>query len=236
MSGKRYGDGSAGGERRLGDRRPSGRRRAPVGGPRRDRGSNGSLAAFLLGVAVVAGLIGFTLNRMTTGNDEAPVASATPSVSHSATADPLAGLTAEQVAIRLLDAKVPLRTTVVYDASNDPNQLLGKPGGYTSKIAFVDTRTHVSPASVTTKDPVAQGGSIEVFADPAAASSRVQQLRAVSSSSQLLQEFDYQQGGVVVRVSKYLSEAQAKGYQDALAALAAPAASASASASASAQT
>src|SRR5262245_44473192 len=211
MSGKRYGDGSAGGERRLSDRRlsdrPSGRRRAPLGSARRDRGSNGSLAVFLLGVAVVAGLIGFTLNRMTTGDDQAPAAGATPSASSSAAPNPLAGLTAEQVAIRLLDAKVPLRTTLVYDASNDPNQLLGKPGGYTSKIAFVGDRTHASAASVTARDPVAQGGSIEVFADAAAASSRVEQLRAVSSSSQLLQEFDYQQGGVVVRVSKYLSEA-----------------------------
>jgi len=186
---------------------------------RGDRGSNGTFAAFLLGVAVIAGLIGFTLNRMTTG-DDGPRGGAAPSASAPAAAGPLAGLTAEQVAIRLLGAGVPLRTAVVYNASTDPNQLLGKPGGYTSKIAFTDGRTGVSPTSVTAEDPVEQGGSIEVFADQSSANSRVQHLRTVSASSQLLQESDFQQGGVVLRVSRFLSEADADGYRDALAALA----------------
>ncbi|ONH33690.1 hypothetical protein BL253_00650 [Pseudofrankia asymbiotica] len=172
----------------------------------------------MVGVAVVAGLIGFTLNRVTTGSDGTPTPAVTPTAD-AAAVGPLAGLTAEQVAIRLLDAGVPLHTTVVYDASSDPNQLLGKPDGYTSKIAFLDARTQINPAGVTSKDPVEQGGSIEVFADSAAASSRVQQLRTVSSSSQLLQEADYQQGGVVLRVSRYLSKEQADGYGAALTAL-----------------
>ncbi|OHV48255.1 hypothetical protein BCD48_15990 [Pseudofrankia sp. BMG5.36] len=178
----------------------------------------------MVGVAVVAGLIGFTLNRMTTGSDGTPTPAVTPTADAATAADPLAGLTAEQVAIRLLGAGVPLRTSIVYDASSDPNQLLGKPGGYTSKIAFLDARTGISPAGVTSKDPVEQGGSIEVFADPAAASSRVQQLRTISSSSQLVQEADYQHGGVVLRVSRYLKKADADGYGDALAALATSAA------------
>ncbi|OHV37934.1 hypothetical protein BCD49_15585 [Pseudofrankia sp. EUN1h] len=176
----------------------------------------------MVGVAVIAGLIGFTLNRVTTGKDGTP-GTATPTASASAAADRLTGLTAEQVAIRLLGAGIPLHTTIVYDASSDPNQLLGKPGGYSSKIAFLDTRTGVNPAGVTSKDPVDQGGSIEVFADQAAASSRVQRLRTASASSQLLQESDFQQGGVVLRVSRYLAETDANGYRDALAALAAPA-------------
>jgi hypothetical protein len=223
MAGRRFGDGTCGG---VHPDPPAGLppRRTPSApgrraGGRSDRGSNGSLAAFLIGVAVIAGLIGFTLNRVTAGDDQ-PAAAAKPTAD-AAAAGALTGLTAEQVAIRLRDVGVPLHTAVVYDASSDPNQLLGKPGGYASKIAFTDARTGVSPARVTTKDPVEQGGSIEVFADQATASSRMQQLRTVTASSQLLQESDFQQGGVVLRVSRYFSATDANGYRDALAALAA---------------
>ncbi|WP_238429271.1 PGRS family protein [Frankia nepalensis] len=180
------------------------------------------MAAFLVGVAIIAGLIGYALQKITADDSGTPGAVATNSAPPPGAATPsqLTGLSAEDVAIRLAGAGMPLRTRVVYTATDDPNQLLGKPGGYTSKIAFSDERTGVNVATVTSRDPIEQGGSIEVFPDEAAASSRVEELSAVSSSSQLLQEFDYRQGTVVLRVSKYLTKEDAKAYGDALATLA----------------
>src|SRR5262245_42744355 len=98
----------------------SGQRYSVGGAPRpprdrgRDRGSNGSMAAFLVGVAIIAGMIGYALQKIT-ADDSASTGVATSTASPSAaTPSQLTGLTAEQVAIRLAGAGVPLQTKVVY--------------------------------------------------------------------------------------------------------------------------
>lgn len=192
---------------------------------RADRGSGAAMAMFLLGVAVLAGAMGFALNRATASPPPASpgqAASAAPTAAPSTaavTGSRLTGLTAEQVAIQLSGAGVPLHTTVVFNAANDPNKLLGTPNGYTSKIAFADARTGVSALGAAGGDPVDAGGSIEVFADQSIATARSADLRQTSAQSQLLREFTYQQSTVVLRVSRYLSDQQAQTYQSALARL-----------------
>jgi hypothetical protein len=188
----------------------------------RDRGSGtATIAVFLAGVAVVAALLGYAAEKLThrTRSGGSPAASST------APASQLTGLTADQVAAKLAAAGLPLRTMQSYTAANDPNQLFGTPGGYTSKMSFVDSRAGISPATAltTSRDPVDQGGSIEVFADPTAAGARLAQLRQHGApAGQLGAEYDYQQGDVLLRVSEFLTQANLTAYQNALAALGAP--------------
>ncbi|WP_045876331.1 hypothetical protein [Pseudofrankia sp. DC12] len=197
--------------------------------PALDRGSaNASMAAFLVAVAVIACLAGYAVRKATLHNGgsgtPAPTAAATATPPAATAPSALTGLTAEAVAIKLAGAGLPLRTVAVYTADSDPNQLLGKPGGYTSKIEFTDARTGVNPAGVTSQDPVEIGGSIEVFATAAGAGGRLQQLRQITAAGgQLTQEFDFQRDAVVLRISRYLAQAQAQAYSTALTALATPA-------------
>ena len=72
-------------------------------------------------------------------------------------------MTAQQAVAALGESIPELKLVQVYTAANDPNHLLGRPGGYTSKAAFSDSR--VSPADVEglDKDAIERGGSVEVF-------------------------------------------------------------------------
>jgi hypothetical protein len=198
------------------------------GGPgARDRGSGtATIAAFLAGVAVVGALLGYAAEKMThrAGSGGSPAAASTSRAT--APVSQLTGLTADQVAAKLAAAGLPLRTMQSYTAVNDPNQLLGTPGGYTSKMSFIDNRAGISPATAltTSRDPVDQGGSIEVFTDPTAAGARLAQLRQHGApAGQLGAEYDYQQGDVLLRVSEYLTQANLTAYQNVFAALGAPA-------------
>jgi hypothetical protein len=183
-----------------------------------DRGSWLTWAAFLLGVAVVSGAAGYALNRATTGNHPTPSATSSMSTAGAtgAGARGLPGLTAEQVAIRLAAAGLPLHTTVVYAQTGDPDNLLGRPGGYTSKIAFVDRRIAAGPVATTRADAIERGGSIEVYPNVAGAQARTDYLRTVSSASPIFAEFTYLRGGIVLRVSRYLAPDAAAGYEAAL--------------------
>ena len=178
------------------------------------------LAVLLACVALAAVLIGYTAEKVTH-----PQSSGASTPTATAPVSRLTGLTASQVAVKLAAAGLPLRTMQDYTASTDPNQLLGTPDGYTSKTSFLDGRTGVNPATALTgsKDPIDQGGGIEVFADPAAASSRLEQLRTLSTSAgQLLEEYDSRQGDVVLRISRFLTQQDIAAYQNAFAALGAP--------------
>ncbi|MDX3245854.1 hypothetical protein [Streptomyces sp. ME18-1-4] len=100
-------------------------------------------------------------------------------------------------------------------ADNDPNHLLGRPNQYTSKITFTDSRIKASDVEGTKKGDVERGGAIEVFADPASAAARAKYIQAVTQSLPALAEYDYVHGTVVVRVSHYLTPAQAGEYKTA---------------------
>ncbi|WP_238435644.1 MULTISPECIES: PGRS family protein [unclassified Frankia] len=185
------------------------------------------MAVFLVAVAVVACLAGYGVRKVTLSNDDSgtstPTAASTATPTTPTAPSALTGLNAEVVAIKLAATGLPLRTVRVYTADSDPNQLFGKPGGYTSKIEFADARTGVNLNGVTNQDPVEIGGSIEVFANAANADARLQQLRQISAAGgQLTQEVDFRQDGVVLRLSRYLAQTQTQAYGTALTALAKP--------------
>ncbi|MFC0844458.1 hypothetical protein ACFH04_12195 [Streptomyces noboritoensis] len=127
-----------------------------------------------------------------------------------ATASDAAG-TFTALAARVSSAK--LGSVVTTD--NDPNHLLGRPGQYTSKITFADTRIKAADVEGTDVGDVSRGGAIEQFANPDEAMTRAQYIQAITKGMPALTEYDYVHGVNVIRVSRYLTPVQAKEYEDA---------------------
>ncbi|MCY0917005.1 hypothetical protein OS965_02290 [Streptomyces sp. H27-G5] len=110
--------------------------------------------------------------------------------------------------------KAKLGTTVT--AENDPNHLLGRPGQYTSKITFTDSRINGSDVDGLEPDDVQRGGSIETFATPAEAKARADYIQAATQTIPALAEYDYLHGPTLLRVSHYLTPGQAGEYKQAI--------------------
>lgn len=108
--------------------------------------------------------------------------------------------------------------TVITEA-NDGNHLIGRPGQYTSKVTFTDSR--IKAGDVMSNDPtdVGFGGAVEVFANAKDAQTRAAYIQAIVKSMPALLEYDYPHGNVVVRVSHLLPPSQAAEYDKAAAAL-----------------
>jgi hypothetical protein len=123
--------------------------------------------------------------------------------------------TANQV-VATLTAKIPTaKLGAVYTADSDPNHLLGRPNGYTSKATFTDRRVAAGPGI--TPGSVDAGGAVEVFADADSAQRRQQYIQGLQKASPILgTEYDYISGATLVRVSGKLAPTQAGEYQAAL--------------------
>jgi len=100
-------------------------------------------------------------------------------------------------------------------ADNDPNHLLGRPNQYTSKVTFSDSRIKTADVEGTEKGDVERGGAVEVFASAGDAEARAKYIQAATKSLPALAEYDYVHGTVLVRVSHYLTPAQAAEYKSA---------------------
>ncbi|NHC15156.1 hypothetical protein [Motilibacter deserti] len=94
----------------------------------------------------------------------------------------------------------PVELAKEYDADDDPDGLLGEPGGYESKAAYRDTRVPDD------EDPVAAGGAVEVFELDADAQRRLDELAARQAAGELRREHHFLHGRVVIRVSGSLDE------------------------------
>ncbi|MFD0404409.1 hypothetical protein [Kitasatospora sp. NPDC127116] len=101
-------------------------------------------------------------------------------------------------------------------AEDDPNHLLGRPGQYTSKVTFTDSRVKEADVEGEDADSVARGGAVEVFATEADAKARAQYIQGIVKSLPAAVEYDYVRGTVLIRVSKFLTPAQADGYKGAI--------------------
>lgn len=121
-------------------------------------------------------------------------------------------------AFKELSAKVTTaKLSGTVTADNDPNHLLGRPNQYTSKITFTDSRIKADDIAGSEKGSVEQGGSIEVFANEADAKARADYIKAITKSAPMFAEYDYLSGTVLIRVSHYLTPAQAADYKTAAA-------------------
>ena len=121
---------------------------------------------------------------------------------------------ADEVLQELKDRDLPIGKSVSYTAKNDPNDLLGRPNQYTSKVMFEDTR--LNPDPVADKFDVQNGGSIEVFKDEDDARARAKYLKELTKSFSPFAEYSYREGTVLLRLSHRLTPKQATEYEDAL--------------------
>ncbi|MGW6919302.1 hypothetical protein ACWGB8_36625 [Kitasatospora sp. NPDC054939] len=130
---------------------------------------------------------------------------------------------AAAVTAKLAAAGLPVKLTVVYDATTDPAGKLGKPQQYVSKTAFDDTRIAGLPKATAAagkgrRDSIAYGGTVEVFATPEDAQGWAEYIDKAQQSmgSQMTPDHIFRRGTVVVRVSHLIPADQARAYQAAL--------------------
>jgi hypothetical protein len=113
-----------------------------------------------------------------------------------------------QVINALRRAGLPIGRVKYFTAENDVNKLLGRPGQYTGKANFRDTRVRSGAGF-----DVENGGSVETFANKREATSRYRYVDAITKSSSLLVEYHYLEGTVFLRLSSDLTPRQAKEYE-----------------------
>lgn len=152
-----------------------------------------------------------------------PAANTAPAASTASAAAPAAHTTAPSatdaagVVTRLKAAGLPVGAVIVYTAASDPNHLLGRPGGYTSKAGFADTRIDPKDAKDTSAGSVDLGGDIEVFSDAAGAQARADYIRkALASMPMFGTQYEFVSGTVLLRLSQVLTPDQAAAYKKAL--------------------
>jgi hypothetical protein len=140
-----------------------------------------------------------------------PPPTPTPGLAHS-------GQTALQILQSLKTHSLPVGVYFNYTGDNDVNHLMGRPGQYTGKLNFKDTRILSSDAGVNIGVP--DGGSIEVFANMTDAKHRFAYIQAISTSgAAMFAEYEYLDGAAILRISPQLSPGLAAQYKAAFEAL-----------------
>ncbi|MEU3568909.1 hypothetical protein AB0E96_10865 [Kitasatospora sp. NPDC036755] len=150
-----------------------------------------------------------------TGAGESPAAPSAVATKTAAAPGPLSGsasATFAVVAMTVQSAKFGRSVT----AEDDPNHLLGRPGQYTSKVTFTDSRVKEADVEGEDADSVARGGAVEVFATEADAKARAQYIQGIVKSLPAVAEYDFVHGTVLIRVSKLLTPEQADGFKGAI--------------------
>ena len=161
-------------------------------------------------------LSGVLLTSCATSPPPSSQAGSEPALSRSPDSSSVGSETAEEVFNRIA-AQVPSASLVkVYTEDDDPNKLLGRPNGYTSKIAFADSRILKADIEGAEEDAIERGGSIEVFPDAELAKGRAEYIQGALKNSGLGAEYDYLRGPVLMRVTGNLSPSKARDYETAL--------------------
>lgn len=168
-------------------------------------------AAAVLAAAV---LTGCTSTSTSSGATSAPPsASTTAATEQPVDAKPAGPLDAKAFTAGL-GKKIPtLKATLVYTEDSDPNHLLGRPGSYTSKTAFADSRVKPADVEGLRSDAIERGGSVEVFGTAAAAHARAEYIGRIGKARTAAVEYDYVSGTALVRVSRLLTPTQARAYE-----------------------
>jgi hypothetical protein len=121
---------------------------------------------------------------------------------------------ASDVAAALTAAGLKLTSIVVVTEATDDNQLMGRPGQYTSKVFFYDARHPKSPDA-----PGAGENTIETFATAEDAKARRDYIEQMTKGSPLLLQYQILHGRTLVRLDKALLPSEVEGYREALAKL-----------------
>lgn len=145
-------------------------------------------------------------------SSEAASSSASQSAS-SSEAPKAKDLDAEGVVEHLLSSGLPIENIIVYTSESDPNELLGRPGQYTSKVNFADNRVEQWDE----EDPT--GGSVEVFENAKDAQARYTYVEEVNSVMSALNQYLYLSDNILLRVDHELTPEQAEEYRQSFEAL-----------------
>lgn len=152
------------------------------------------------------------------GNANDGALPASPPASSSPSPTPKPPLTALAVVQGLAKLDQHIKLSITYTARNDPNHLLGRPNGYVSKTAFLDTRINQSQFTHADLGGVDPGGSVEYFSTANLAAHRARYIQSLQAGSPMFgTEYDYLDGGVLLRVSGHLVPSQATKYKRELA-------------------
>jgi ABC-type glycerol-3-phosphate transport system substrate-binding protein len=168
---------------------------------------------------IAAAVLAAALALSACGSDEA----AGPSTSSSSSNEPTKTQTIETRAAEpktateigdAIKAKIPqISKVVTITEDNDPNDKIGRPGGYVDGAVLFDSR-----AEPTGKEPgVDQGAFLEVWPDEAAATDRSKFIQnALKTADGVLgNEYHYQHKGFLLRVTGEVKPSQAKAYESA---------------------
>jgi serine/threonine protein kinase len=167
---------------------------------------------------VAASSVGFALGHSTGATSGEPTETADEIVSEPIwnlpTVEPNVSSTADEIVSELTSKVASAEPSVSFTADTDPNNLLGRPNGYTSKASFTDSR--IEPDDILGAEPgsVDAGGSVEVFASADAAAARQRYIQQVQRTAPFVgTEYSYLDGAVLVRVSGKLTPDQAAEYE-----------------------
>ena len=127
-------------------------------------------------------------------------------VSYSLTHRP--DMNAEQLAIELQEAGLPIDNIIVYDEQTDWNKLLGRPNQYTSKVNFADIRLDQTDPD----NP--NGGTIEVFENASDLDKRKKHNEMVMEQYPVFTEYLFVNGNRIMRLSYDLTPDQANEYKE----------------------
>ncbi len=109
--------------------------------------------------------------------------------------------TAEAIVQGLIAQGIPIGDRIAYTPETDPNEMMGRPGGYTSKTNFLDTRLSPKRQDFWVED----GGSVEVFSSVEDREQRERELRAAFEVNPLERpDVMFASGPVLIRVSARL--------------------------------
>jgi hypothetical protein len=118
--------------------------------------------------------------------------------------------TARELVAKVKQAGLPIGKVDCFTEETDPNDLLGRPGGYTSKCDWADKREEQYSAD----DLI--GGSFEVFDTAEDAAERAEYLKAFEGQGALSTGYTYivpDGGTTVLRVDADLTSKQAEQYK-----------------------
>ena len=125
----------------------------------------------------------------------------------------------ERVIEHLRANQIPIGEVEVFTAENDPNTRLGRPGQYTGKANFHDTRFQM--VKLTDSEFMNfrhSGGTVEIFATEEDLAARTTALdTALAQIPTAPPEYRYSQGTVLLRLGHVLTPEQAQQYDAALA-------------------
>ncbi len=118
-------------------------------------------------------------------------------------------ITAENIVKYFTENSAPnIGEYIVYDETTDPNELLGRPGQYTSKCDFAITTIETGDES----NPFC--ATVEVFENENDAKSRYDYISGIYESMPMLQEYMYMNANVILRMDFDVLPSEEKIYEE----------------------